>query len=311
MPNHPSDTTDQEQDADVRKLLPDQKPLGEGDADMPAPPLETDNVEIDGDCIGERWVPQDDAQLAAFVAIIAMGQAAYAAHILSELVPAAPAFSTSELRDEAIVRLTVQEQKQAPRTGYPRWHRDGFIFEAISWIAVRLKHGERALLLDPHVKATSQGIDGLMIRLSNDGERIARVTILEDKCTEDPRKTFLGKVIPAFLEHHRGKRSAEVVAAATVILRMEGFDPGSSATLAAAVTNRERRAYRAAFALTEEYDSKTERKRLFKDYNKIDNIDAKQRTGASFIVDGELRDWFEYTADEAITYLNDLPVEEV
>lgn len=275
-----------------------------------APPLVTGTVAIDSDCTGERWIPEDDTQLAVLVAIIAMGQAAYAEHILRELAPAAPAFTTSQLCDEAIVRLTVQEEPQEPRIGYPRWQRDGFIFEAISWIAARLTYGERALLLDPHVKPTSQGLDGFMLRLSKDGTRIARATVLEDKCTEDPRKMFLGAVIPTFLEHHQGKRSAEVVSAATVLLRMAGFDAAASATLAAAVTDRKKRAYRAAFALTEEYDSEKERRKLFKDYNKIDKISEKQRIGASFIVDGELREWFDDTANKAIAVLNALDVEE-
>ena len=126
-------------------------------------PLQTKAVLIDDHCTGDRWSAQDEPQLARLIAIIAMGQAAYAAHILKELLPATPAFTDDDLRREATVRLTVQEDGKKPRTGYPQWQRDGFIFEVISWIAARQTHGERALLKDPHVSATSQGLDGLMI----------------------------------------------------------------------------------------------------------------------------------------------------
>ena len=274
-------------------------------------PLLTECVQIDEDCTGVRWIVQDDRRLACLIALIAMGQATFAAHILTELLPAAPAFSKSTLIAEAIVTLTVQETKQMPRTGYPRWQRDGFIFEAISWIAAQQDHGDKALLLDPHVRATSQGIDGLLICVSNDKSMIENVTILEDKCSENPRETFLQQVIPTFLDHHSGKRGSEVVAAATVLLRMGGFDNASAATLAAAVTDPKRRNYHAAFALTEEYDSINQRQRLFKDYNRLDGLTEKQRIGASFIVDGELRDWFDQLAVKAIEFLGELEAEEM
>lgn len=283
--------------------------------ELPAPaapnlPLATEAVEIDDDCVGSRWVSQNETQLARLIAIIAMGQAAYAADILSKLLPASPAFSTESLRTEAIIRLTVQEERQEPRQGYPRWQRDGFMFEAISWIAARQEYGERALVLDPHVKATAQGIDGLLLRLSKDKTKIVSATILEDKCSDDPRDTFLQRVIPAFLEHHTGKRGAEVVAAATVLLRMAGFGNTAAATVAAVVTNRKKRGYRAAFALTEEYDSLEQRKKLFKDYDSLNDIGQAQRVGASFIVTGELRVWFDHLAEQAIAFLAELEVKD-
>ena len=196
-----------------------------------------------------------------------MGQAAYAAYILRELLPAAPAFPDADLREEARVRMTVQDDVKTPRTGYPRWQRDGFIFEAISWIAARQVCGTDVLLKGPHVSATSQGLDGLMIELADDKSKVVMTTIFEDKCTDDPRNTFLQKVIPAFLDRHKNKRSAELVATASALLRMSGIDEGASAKLAANVMDRTQRRYRAAFALPEDQDSQAERQKLFKGYD--------------------------------------------
>jgi hypothetical protein len=274
-------------------------------------PLLTAAVPIDNQCIGDRWSAQDEAQLARLIAIIAMGQAAYAAHILKELLPASPAFTTEDLKREATVRLSVEDGKKTPRTGYPRWQRDGFIFEAISWIAARQTYGERALLIDPHISSTSQGLDNLMIELSPDRAKIIRTTVFEDKCTDNPRKTFLEKVIPAFLERHQNKRSAELVAAAAVLLRTDGIDDAAAARLAAAVMNIERRRYRAAFALTKDHDCQDERQGLFKGYDALENISADQRVAASFIVPGELRGWFDQLALRAISFLEDLEEDEV
>lgn len=113
-------------------------------------PLVCEACPIDGDCVGERWAVTNDAELAALVAIVAMGQASQAAYILEELVSPEPAFSMQTLRQEAKVKLTVEEPASKPRKGYPQWQRDGFVFEVISWIAAKTKHGEGALLKDPH-----------------------------------------------------------------------------------------------------------------------------------------------------------------
>jgi hypothetical protein len=266
-------------------------------------PLNTADCVIDAHCIGERWQVEDDEQLARLIAIIAMGQAAQAGHILSELLPATPAFTIPELRAEAKIRLTVQEKKQTPRIGYPRWQRDGFIFEAISWIAARQVYGKSAYMKDPHVSATSQGLDGLMLELSGDKKQIDRTTVFEDKCTDDPISTFKYKVIPAFRDRHDNKRSAEIIAAATVLLGKAGIDDGAAAQLAAAVTDRAKRRYRAAFAVTTALDSENSRKELFAGYNEISDIEQAQRLGACLVVPPELRDWFDQLAVQAIAYI--------
>jgi hypothetical protein len=273
---------------------------------MASHPLRIAPVPIDEHCVGDRWSAEDEAQLAALIALVAMGQASHAAHILRALLPAAPAFTNVDLQREAKIRLTVQDDDATPRTGYPKVQRDGFIFEVISWIAARQSYGERALLRDPHVSATSQGIDGLMLELAEDKSKVTMTTVFEDKCTTRPRETFTQKVIPGFLEHHRNKRSAEVVAAASVLLRTTGIADDSAAGLSEAVMDRKARRYRASFALPATGDSQTARAKLFKGYDVLEGIPAAQRVGASLIVNGELREWFAALALRATTYLDGL-----
>ena len=269
-------------------------------------PLTTMGCSIDAESVGERWKVLDDEQLARLIAIIAMGQAVHANHILAELIPAAPAFSIPELRAEAKIKLNVQEKKQTPRTGYPRWQRDGFMFEAISWIAARQVHGTNAYMKDPHVSATAQGLDGLMLELSPDKSQIERTTIFEDKCSDDPAKTFKNKVIPAFRDRHDNRRSAEIIATATTLLGKAGISDGEAAKLAAAVTDRARRRYRAAFAVTEDLDNDAGRKEIFSGYNEISDLVQSQRMGACLIVPDKLRDWFDKLAARAIAYIETL-----
>lgn len=270
------------------------------------PPLICEPCEIDENCIGERWVPTNQDELAALIAIIAMGQASQVAYILEELSPATPAFSFEELRSEAKIKLTVEEPASKPRKGYPQWQRDGFVFEVISWIAAKLTYGETALLKDPHVSATSQGLDGLMLQLASNGDAIESSTVFEDKCSDDPRSTFLQKVIPGFQDRHKNLRSAEIIDAAAALLRSAGLSNKDAALLSAAVTDTSLRKYRAAFSLSDSYDTVEERKKLFANYNRVEEIDATQRIGASFIAPPKMREWINEIAEKATMYLDNL-----
>jgi hypothetical protein len=267
------------------------------------PILTTEAVSIDHECTGERWAANDEQTLARLIAIMAMGQAAYAAYILEKLVPAVPKINAAQLRAEAKIKLTVEEPAKKPRGGYPRWQRDGLIFEAISWLAARQMYPD-VLLKAPHVSATSQGLDGLMIELKGDKSGIARTTIFEDKCTDDPRPTFLTKVIPEFERRHANERSAEIISTAVTLIQTAGIDEVTATEFAAGVTDQALRRYRAAFAV--EVDSDEERKKLFADYNRIKNLKSDQRVGATLVVTPKMRDWFDKLAREAVTYLDSL-----
>ena len=268
--------------------------------------LVVEDVLIDEHCVGDRWEVKDIDQLAKLVAIIVMGQATHAAHILRELTPATPAFTNENLQSEAITKLTVQEEKQSPRIGYPRWQRDGLIFEAISWIAARSHYGTDVYLKDPHVSSTSQGLDGLMIEMESGGHEISQTTIFEDKCSENPRETFNQKVIPAFLDRHGNKRSAELIASAASLIKLSGIDDMAAMRAAERVLDINFRRYRASMAVTAEFDTDEQRQVLFRGYDVLSGIEATQRVGASFVVDGELRDWFDAFAGQAVVFLKTL-----
>jgi hypothetical protein len=286
----------------VRRSEAERMPLLE-DMSLSAIILKTQTVPIDADCIGERWETVDQSMLARLIAIMAMGQASYAGHILETLSPAEPVINTAQLRAEAKIKLTVEEPSKTPRGGYPRWQRDGLIFEAISWLAARQAY-PGVLLKTPHVSATSQGLDGLMIELKADKSGVLRTTIFEDKCTDDARSTFLSKVVPEFKRRHNNERSAEIISTAIALIMTASVDEVTATQFAAAVTDQTLRRYRASFAVT--VDSEAERRKLFADYNKVEKIKADQRIGASFVIPPKMRDWFDAIAAQAIGYLDSL-----
>lgn len=241
---------------------------------------------IDDDCVGSKWKVENEDQLACLIAIVVMGQAAQAAHIIDELLPAAPAFTDEALKQEAIIKFTVQDVAQTPRTGYPRVQRDGLIFEIISWIAAKQVSGDKCFLKDPHTSSTSQGLDGIMIELNEDGSEILKSTIFEDKCTDNPRDTFTQKVIPGFLDRHGNTRNAELIAAAATLIQLSGATNVQAMAMVRKVLDNSCRQYRAGFALTQVFDTEDAQKALFQGYDKIQNINQDQRIGACLIVDG-------------------------
>lgn len=271
------------------------------------PALKVEACKVNDHCVGSRWEVLDDGYLARIIAIIAMGQAVHAAQIITDLSPAEPAIDVEALREDAKLRLSIKGDTPNAQDA-SRWHRDGLVFEAISWIAARQLAKGEVLLKDPHISATTQGLDGLMIELDEEGTAITRATIFEDKCTGDPRGMFRDEVLPAFAKYHSNKRASDLVAAAATLITAKLT--GTAATQAAArVLDLQYRAYRAGLTIGSERDNEKERAALFKGYEKLDKIADKQRVGATLVTAGELREWFDTLAEKAIAYLGALAKE--
>jgi hypothetical protein len=265
--------------------------------------LITDVVTVDANSVGSRWTVQDLDRLARLIALIAMGQALHAAKIIEDLSPTSSAITAASLTKAAKQQLQINGTKKSQRDA-SRWRRDGFLFEAISWIAARQGGTRRSYMKDPHIKSTTQGIDGLMIELKASAPEVFRATIFEDKCSEDPRAIFRGDVMKAFADHHKNLRGPELVSGAAALIQKSGIDGTAAVQAAARVLDLAYRRYRASLAVTTDHDSEEGRIALFKDYDKLTGINAEQRIGATFIVDGELRDWFDSLANHAMAALD-------
>ena len=100
------------------------------------------------------------------------------------------------------------------------------------------------------------------------------------------------------------ERSAEIISAAVALIQTVGLDEVTATEFAAAVTDQSLRHYRASFAV--DVDNEAERKKLFADYNKIDNVKAEQRIGATLVVPPKMRKWFDTLANEALADLSSL-----
>ena len=270
------------------------------------PAIQSTIVSVDHHVIGHEWSVADMNELACLIAIVLLGQAEHAAEIIATLDPSLPAYTDLNLIDDAKRQMRIkgstEEKRHASKT-----HRDGFLFECISWIAARQESDDRTFLKDPHLDPTSHGLDGLIVQLhATDGE-IVRSTICEDKCTTHPRTRFRDDVMTTFREHHHGtKRARDLVANATALLRVAGLSRTEATRAAAKVTDKSARRYRAA--LTTGQLGALGRARLFKGYDDLDEIDQDQRVGAMLPLTLDLRDWFQALAEAVALALDSFAV---
>lgn len=278
--------------------------------EVSVPILAIEAVTINANCICTRWTVGNLDHLARVIAVIAMGQATHAAHIIAELLPAEPAYTSDALVSSAKRSLSVRGATRSQRDA-SRYHRDGLLFEAISWAAALQSTNGKALLRDPHVKSTTQGLDGLMIELDDLEPKIIRATIFEDKCSEDPRRVFRDEIMPAFCNYHQGKRANELLPAAAALLEKTGMRGASAIEAASRVLDKKYIAYRGCMATTPIDDSHRRRNRLFKDFEKLEGISANQRIGGVLVTGDNLRGWFDDLARCAIGFLDQLPIAEV
>lgn len=259
-------------------------------------------VAVDANVSGLTWTVGDLGALARLIAIVLLGQSQHAARIIAALEPEGPAFSDLDLIADARMQMRIRGASEDERK-VSRFHRDGFLFECMSWIVARQGADERTFLKDPHIDATSHGLDGLIVELHPINPEIRRATICEDKCTTNARRLFKREVMRAFGEHHNNKRARDLLANTAAIIRESGLNGTDANRAAARVLKKSFRSYRAA--LTTGVLAGNRRVRLFRGFDELDGITQAQRIGATFEIVGDIRDWFQALADAVIAALDE------
>jgi hypothetical protein len=158
-------------------------------------------------CSGSSWQVDDLQLLASQVAAVAVGQSRHIERVLAG-ARLGPAPTRASAAVGAIAMLTV--------VGDDPSHRDGWIFQVISWIAAH-RAAPGGLIRAPHMQLAHKGFDGLQLELSNDdGNLVTAAIIFEDKATANPRDTIRDEVWPEFADLETGARdnllTAEVIA---------------------------------------------------------------------------------------------------
>lgn len=169
-------------------------------------PIALSNFSVQTDWVGCTWSVPSKQQLANAVAVVAVGQAMHLAKIL-HYGGLGPKPSSKASVKAAIGLLT---------PGKEVYHRDGWMFQVMSWLAAQLST-PGGLMNPPQMIHAHKGLDGLQIVLDA-ANAVTAVIIFEDKATENPRSTVTQKVWPEFKEFESGARQNLLAADTTTIL---------------------------------------------------------------------------------------------
>lgn len=248
-------------------------------------PIKINRVEEEGCWSGSTWKIEDEQELAELIARVAIGQSRVVEQILRATGDLPPAYTRGGF-EGARTLLAVG-------TGDTTYHRDGWVFQVIAWIAAHRFDGE-AFIRAPQMIKADKGLDGLIIEFNEEG--IAHVVICEEKATKHPRNKVQSAVWPEFEEFETGRRDHELVASVTSLLE-RSTDPDPDATVAD-ILWEEKRAYRVAVTVGDTHASANGRKRLFKGYENKVSGDVERRRAETLVLE-DVRKWLDEIAKRA------------
>ncbi|MES0041474.1 hypothetical protein [Mesorhizobium sp. M0091] len=247
-------------------------------------------------CHGWAWTIEDEDILAQRVGRVALGQYRHVARILTGAAIAGPSTTTDHIAG-ATKFLTVEKGKEP-------WHRDGWLFQTISWIAAH-QIAQGTITRPPHALKAHKGFDGMQLEIGSDGKSIVAVVVFEDKATSDAKGTIQGKVWPGIVSLEAGERLAELTHEASAMLEtQQHLNPDLD--IDAAIANilwKEARRYRVSVTVSATDTGEGARADLFKGFDVKAPGDVKRRRAETIHIP-DLRIWMEVFAQRTIQHLN-------
>nr|WP_306267719.1 hypothetical protein [Pararhizobium sp. IMCC3301] len=249
---------------------------------------------------GTDWSITDEDELARLIARVAIGQYRHVLKVLNETDCIAYAPTRNAL--EGAIRALTAENVEQP------WHRDGWLFQVISWIAANIQNPE-SLKSPPHMIHANKGFDGLHICLDETDENVVSVVICEEKATDGPRGKITSQVWPEFKSLEAGSRDNELVSETTTLLAQnDHLDPDKAVH---EILWKRARAYRVSITIGDKERSQDGRKALFKGYKKITPGDVVGKRRAETFHQSNLRDWMSRMANKALDAAKEMEAENV
>lgn len=239
--------------------------------------------------MGHCWIINDQQKLARLIATVAVGQSDHAARVLNQLGATSQPRTTENAKANAIRNLTVP-------AGSDPWHRDGWLFQIMSWIAA-LKANPNSLMAAPHLIHAQKGFDGVLLEFDHVTKSISAVVILEDKATDNPRATIRDLVWPEFESLEQGFNEHLLISQITSLLKEARVDEVEE-VVSNVIWNDVRR-FRVSITVGDGHASSEGRKTLFKDYDDVVKGPLVRRSGDTFHV-VDLRNWMAQLAADAI-----------
>jgi hypothetical protein len=232
--------------------------------------------------------------LAEQVGLLLLGKHRHVASILAAKSRSVTS-STQTMIDRAQRQLTVS-------TEIERWKRDGWLFQMMTWISVRMENtGVTIVSQAPHTNPAQHGIDGLAIVLTSTN-KISALIIAEDKYTENPRKTILKEVWPEFKLFEKGEFDSQLVTQTTMLLGNLSDDEIDE-MIENDIYKTSNRIYRAGITPLHKNNTPAKRKKLFKGYDLCVKGTLQDRRQALSFSQPNIRDWMDDFSVEIYKFL--------
>jgi hypothetical protein len=125
-----------------------------------------------------------------------------------------------QAKDVELLRSGTDAEKDAARKRIRTSviHRDGLLFQHVSWVAARLDL-PNGYMTSPHVRQADKGFDGFIIELNDSGREIKRIVLCEDKASKSPRRLISSSVWPEIANIMCGDRDDEILADLVTLLK--------------------------------------------------------------------------------------------
>lgn len=186
------------------------------------------------ECDLSEWSiePGKREQLVTVLAYLYLQQEQNAERVI-EILETRARSSTKRVLPNAIEKLTApkpadlelfqhgnedEQKKASDRINVSILHRDGHLFQYVSWVAARLVN-PMSILTPPHVRQADKGFDGFIIELDEAQKRVLKVVLCEDKASKAPRPLITGSVWKEITSIREGEREDEVSSALNTLLK--------------------------------------------------------------------------------------------
>lgn len=196
------------------------------------------------------------------------------------------------------------QKKAKDRIKVSIFHRDGLLFQHISWIVAKQAF-PNGVMTSPHVRNADKGFDGFVMALDEFGKSIQSIVLCEDKASEAPRSLITQKVWPEIEAIIDGQRDDEVLA--ELVTLMKGVSSLDAEAAVATMFWDESRHFRVCVATSEKI-----RDRKSGNHTKVlDGFETKvtgatkKRVGGVLVFD-DVREGLAALAEEVIEKVKEL-----
>lgn len=186
-----------------------------------------------------------------------------------------------------------------------RYHRDGLLFQLITWLASYRDTTTQDDIQRPHFIAASKGCDGLIVHLDSN-RQVLGASICEDKATSDPRGTVHSEVWPEIEKCEMGAKDEDLRVFVADVLVRRGLDPDNAEFAAGAILWAGMRRYRVRTTVGAAHRDPPDRGHLFSGFENL-VVDNSKRRGETLFVD-DLRNWMDGLVDRIKLHLRAMAV---